>query len=122
MILMVVELADPLAPVSVGAEVNITVETLAPGLEPKLVPLNKTLAPAVLDKLAKVIMLAPPEPGLTVTMFKPLLKLRAPACSDVFALEEPIKLKYPPFIVMVEESLKRLVLFALELSKLSIAP
>jgi hypothetical protein len=70
-ILIVVEFAAPPAPArfgEVGAVVNISVETLAAGLEPKLVPRKSTLAPADREKDAKVIVDDPPAPGVIVTI------------------------------------------------------
>jgi hypothetical protein len=120
-ILAVAELAAPAAPVRVGAVENISVETLAAGVAPKFVPRKRTEAPAVRDKEVKVIVVDPPDPGVIVTVLCPEASVRAPVDSAVLALELPIRLKDPPFIVNAAVSLRRFRAEAVELSTVRVA-
>ena len=99
MIEMVVVFAPPEPPTGVGAVVKISVETPGPGLAPRFVPLKMTVAPtpavAVKVKLANVIAVEPPAPGMTLTVLKPLFIVRAPAVSDEAKMGFPIRLKLP---------------------------
>lgn len=67
-ILIVVVPAPPPAPVNAGAAVNIRVETFAAAVDSKFVPRNNPVAPAVREKDANVIVVEPPDPGVTVTV------------------------------------------------------
>jgi hypothetical protein len=66
--LIVLEFAEPPAPVSVGAVLNIIVEIFEAGVDPRFVPRKSIDAPAVRAKLANVSVVGPPAPGVTVTV------------------------------------------------------
>ena len=119
--LIVAEFAAPLAPVNVGAAVNMIVETLAAGVVPRFVPRNNTVAPAVRDNEAKVKVVDPPDPGVTVTILCPVESVKAPVDSEALVVLLPVKLKLPPFMVRAEED-KRFNMLVVLLSTVKVAP
>src|ERR1051325_11310457 len=124
---MVVEPAAPVPPVRFKfvAVVNLILVFPAPGFAPKLVPRNKTVAPAVRAAAeAKVRIGEPPVPETTVTVDAPEVGVRAPTASAalVEATFEPLNTNSPPVSVRALESLTRSVLLAVVLSRVRVPP
>ncbi len=93
----------PSSPVKVGAVVNNKVDTFAPGVDPKSVPLKSIDAPAFRVSEAKRKIVEPPSSvGVIVILLLPEVEaiptVKAPIVSKT-SLLAPTKLKFPPFKV-----------------------
>src|SRR5437763_4584112 len=89
---------------------------------PRLAPVKLTVAPAPRVRLLKVSDAVWPLPALDETVELPAPRVSEPADCDEPAAPLPRKLNMPPLSATVPPELRRLVLFAAVLSRVSVPP